>query len=75
VRAALELLRLATDRWPPPGGRRHSLYRADDGVLTLLLWLSDGTTQPVRLDGEGDLDLSPEDIVSTAASIMVGPAS
>jgi hypothetical protein len=77
MRAALELLVLATTRWPPPGNRRHSLY-VDSGGLKLCLWLPvadkdeeyEGLFQSVNLDAE-DLELGAEVIVSSIEQILL----
>jgi hypothetical protein len=76
MKAALELLVLATTRWPPPGNRRHGLY-VDNGDLKLSLCLpdkeyeNDCRFQSVNLDA-GDLELGAEAIVNTIEQLLRG---
>lgn len=55
MRSALELLKLATEKWPPATGMRHSFTQLN-GVLVLSVVQPDGTMVPVNFDNEEDLD-------------------
>ena len=57
MRSALEFLKLATERWTPPVGMRHSFTQLD-GALVLSVVLPNGTMQIVNFE-DVDLDKTP----------------
>ena len=69
MKTALELLKLATEKWPPSTGMRHSFTQLD-GVLVLSIVQPDGTTLPVNFDGENDLDKDAQTSLREIASLV-----
>ena len=58
MRNARDLLKLLTERYPPPTGRHHGLWFSEDGKLHLMLHIGDDQ-QDIVFDGDDDLTKDP----------------
>ena len=70
MRRALELLRLATEALPPPPPAHHCLT-AEDGKLSLALFISPELVQPFLLE-EADLDRDPAEVLAEIRGLLAG---
>jgi hypothetical protein len=68
MKAALELLKQVTEKWPSPKDSCHVLF-VKDGRLHLYLDSTKACFQPVEFS-EADLDKPPEEIVRELAELM-----
>lgn len=73
MKTALELLRLATERWPPKHPASHHLCLSDDkdepGVLMFLILFIGDKSWPVGLEA-ADIDRAPGDLLDDVARMM-----
>lgn len=73
MKRALDLLRLATERWPPPPGRHHALTLSNLGEPHLSIHIGQRTVG-FLLD-QVDIEREPADLLADIGRIIVTGAT